>query len=94
MLGPQKKERNKGQKKYLSEQQRSEEVGPLDLAGPTAEKEDQVITVSGQADNAEKPGESSPGQPQNVSGCSGEPASHSGNELHPARERQTPTMRH
>ncbi|XP_053770032.1 promotilin [Desmodus rotundus] len=42
----QEKERNKGQKKYLSEQQRSEEVGPLDLAGPTAEKEDQVITLT------------------------------------------------
>ncbi|XP_054426178.1 promotilin [Pteronotus mesoamericanus] len=42
----QEKERNKGQKKSLSEQQRSEEMGPLDLTEPTEEKEDQVIKLT------------------------------------------------
>ncbi|XP_045691617.1 promotilin [Phyllostomus hastatus] len=42
----QEKERTKGQKKSLSEQQRSEEMGALDLAEPTGEKEDQVIRLT------------------------------------------------
>ncbi|XP_035879856.1 promotilin isoform X1 [Phyllostomus discolor] len=42
----QEKERTKGQKKSLSEQQRSEEMGALDLEEPTGEKEDQVIRLT------------------------------------------------
>lgn len=68
MLCPQEKEQTKGQKKSLSEQQRSEEMAALDLAEPTAEKEDQVIRVSGRADNAEKPGVGPP-TPWPAAGC-------------------------
>ncbi|XP_019594338.1 promotilin isoform X2 [Rhinolophus sinicus] len=42
----QEKERNKGQKKSLSEQQRSEEVGSLDPAEPTEEGENLVIKLT------------------------------------------------
>ncbi|XP_058589589.1 promotilin isoform X1 [Neofelis nebulosa] len=62
------KERNKGQKKSLIVQQRSEEMGPLDPVEPTEEEENEVIKVSRQGDNAEKPsvGKCSPCQPQIV----------------------------
>ncbi|XP_016074190.1 PREDICTED: promotilin [Miniopterus natalensis] len=42
----QEKERNKGQKKSLGEQRRSEEVGPLDPMELTEEEEDQVIKLT------------------------------------------------
>ncbi|XP_036990347.2 promotilin isoform X2 [Artibeus jamaicensis] len=42
----QEKERSKGQKKSLSEQQWSEDTGALDLAEPTGEKEDQVFGLT------------------------------------------------
>ncbi|KAM5325954.1 promotilin isoform 1-T2 [Glossophaga mutica] len=42
----QEKEQTKGQKKSLSEQQRPEEMGALDLEKPTGEKEDQVIRLT------------------------------------------------
>ncbi|XP_043449086.1 promotilin [Panthera uncia] len=40
------KERNKGQKKSLIVQQRSEEVGPLDPVEPTEEEENEVIKLT------------------------------------------------
>ncbi|XP_045861701.1 promotilin isoform X1 [Meles meles] len=40
------KERNKGQKKSLVLQKRSEEVGPLDLVEPTEEEENQVLKLT------------------------------------------------
>ncbi|KAK1338526.1 hypothetical protein QTO34_001643 [Cnephaeus nilssonii] len=52
----QEKERNREQKKSLGEQQRSEEVGPLDTAELTEGEDGQVIKVSGQAADAETPG--------------------------------------
>ncbi|XP_066109002.1 promotilin [Saccopteryx bilineata] len=43
----QEKERNRGQKKSLSEQQRSEGMGPLNLSEPgEEEEEDQVIKLT------------------------------------------------
>ncbi|XP_066217544.1 promotilin [Saccopteryx leptura] len=42
----QEKERNRGQKKSLSEQQRSEEMGPLNLSEPGEEEEDQVVKLT------------------------------------------------
>ncbi|XP_077610951.1 promotilin [Crocuta crocuta] len=40
------KERNKGQKKSLIVQQRSEEEGPLDPTEPTEEEENQVLKLT------------------------------------------------
>ncbi|XP_004407818.1 PREDICTED: promotilin [Odobenus rosmarus divergens] len=40
------KERNRGQKKSLVLQKRSEEVGPLDPSEPTEEEENQVIKLT------------------------------------------------
>lgn len=68
VLCPQEKERNKGQKKSLSEQQRSEEAGPLGPAEPTEEEEDRVIKVSRQANDSES--RAWVPQPQNVLGYS------------------------
>ncbi|KAG8512133.1 Promotilin [Galemys pyrenaicus] len=42
----QEKEQNKGRKKSLSVQQRSEEVGPLLLVEPTEEEENQVVKLT------------------------------------------------
>ncbi|EFB14036.1 hypothetical protein PANDA_002253, partial [Ailuropoda melanoleuca] len=42
----QEKERNRGQKKSLASQKRSEEVGPLDPVEPTEEEENQVIKLT------------------------------------------------
>ncbi|KAM8777061.1 promotilin [Rhynchonycteris naso] len=42
----QEKERNRGQKKSLREQQTSEEMGPLNLSEPREEEEDQVIKLT------------------------------------------------
>ncbi|TKC49602.1 hypothetical protein EI555_016534, partial [Monodon monoceros] len=51
----QEKERYEGQKKSLSVQQRSEEVGPLDSAEPSEEEVKEVTKASRQGGNAEKP---------------------------------------
>lgn len=64
-------------------------MGSLDPAEPTEEGESLVIKVSKWGHNAKKPNAGSPSQPENVPGCSSEPAIQATNSTLGGRDRPT-----